>query len=49
MYMREGEPEARTEFWVQFTAAAMAILVIVLTLAAQPLLNLASKALMLTF
>ena len=49
MYMREGEPEARTEFWVQFTAAVTAILVIVLTLAAQPLLNLASKALMLTF
>jgi NADH-quinone oxidoreductase subunit N len=49
MYMREGEPEARTEFWVQLTAALTAILVIVLTLAAQPLLNLASKALMLTF
>jgi NADH-quinone oxidoreductase subunit N len=49
MYMREGEPEARTEFWVQFTAALTAILIIVLTLAAQPLLNLASKAVMLTF
>jgi NADH-quinone oxidoreductase subunit N len=49
MYMREGEPEARTEFWVQFTAALTAILIIVLTLAAQPLLNLASKAIMLTF
>ncbi len=49
MYMREGEPEARTEFWLQFTAAVTAILIIVLTLAAQPLLNLASKALMLTF
>ena len=26
MYMREGEPEARTEFWVQFTAALTAVL-----------------------
>jgi NADH-quinone oxidoreductase subunit N len=49
MYMREGEPEARSEFWVQFTAAVTAILIIVLTLAAQPLLDLASKAVMLTF
>ncbi len=49
MYMREGEPEARSEFWVQFTAALTAILIIVLTLAAQPLLDLASKAVMLTF
>jgi NADH-quinone oxidoreductase subunit N len=49
MYMREGEPEARTEFWVQFTAALTAVLIIVLTLFAQPLLNLASKAVMLTF
>jgi len=47
--MREGEPEARTEFWVQFTAALTAILIIVLTLAAQPLLNLAAKAVMFTF
>ncbi len=49
MYMREGEPEARTEFWVQFTAALTAVLIILLTLFAQPLLNLASKAVMLTF
>ncbi len=49
MYMREGEPEARTEFWVQFTAAITAVLVVVLTLLAQPLLNLAAKAVMLTF
>ncbi len=49
MYMREGEPEARTEFWVQFTAALTAVLIILLTLFAQPLLTLASKAVMLTF
>jgi NADH-quinone oxidoreductase subunit N len=49
MYMREGEPQARTEFWVNFTAAFTAVLVITLTLFAQPLLNLASKAVMFTF
>lgn len=49
MYMREGEPVARTEFWVQFTAAATAVLIVLLTLVAGPLLNLASKALLLTF
>jgi NADH-quinone oxidoreductase subunit N len=49
MYMREGEPVARTEFWVQFTAAVTAVLVVLLTLVAGPLLNLASKAVLLTF
>ncbi len=49
MYMREGEPVARTEFWVQFTAAASALLIILLTLVAGPLLNLASKAILLSF
>ena len=49
MYMREGEPMARKEFWVRFTAAAAAILVVVLSLAAEPLLNLASKAVLTIF
>lgn len=49
MYMREGEPLARKDFWVQFTAAAAAVLVIVLSLVAGPLLNLASKAVLVTF
>jgi NADH-quinone oxidoreductase subunit N len=49
MYMREGEPVASKEFWVQFTAAATAVLVIALSLAAGPLLSLASKAVLLTF
>lgn len=49
MYMREGEPVASKEFWVQFTAAVSAVLVIALSLAAGPLLNLASKATLLTF
>jgi NADH-quinone oxidoreductase subunit N len=49
MFMREGEPVARTEFWVQFTAAATAALVILLSLFAGPLMNLASKAVLMTF
>lgn len=49
MYMREGEPVARTEFWVQFTAAVTAVLVVLLTLVAGPLLTLANKAVLLTF
>lgn len=49
MYMRDGDPVARKEFWVQFTAAAMAVLVIALSLAAGPLLNLASKAVLSMF
>ena len=49
MYMKDGEPVARTEFWLQFTAAATATLVILLSLIAGPLMNLASKAVLLTF
>jgi NADH-quinone oxidoreductase subunit N len=49
MYMRDGEPMVRKEFWVQFTAAAAAVLVVVLSLAAGPLLNLASKAVLTIF
>jgi NADH-quinone oxidoreductase subunit N len=49
MYMRDGEPSARTDFWVQFTAGLTAVLIVVLTLVAQPLLNLAARALMITF
>jgi NADH-quinone oxidoreductase subunit N len=49
MYMKEGEPDARKEFWVRFTAAAAAFLVIVLSLVAEPLLNMASKAMLTIF
>lgn len=49
MYMREGEPTARTDFWVQFTAVLTAVLIVVLSLVAQPLLNLAAHAVLLTF
>jgi NADH-quinone oxidoreductase subunit N len=49
MYMRDGEPMARKEFWVRFTAAAAAVLVVVLSLAAEPLLDLASKAVLTMF
>jgi NADH-quinone oxidoreductase subunit N len=49
MYMRDGEPVARKEFWVQFTAAAAAVLVVALSLAAGPLLRLASRAVLASF
>jgi len=49
MYMRDGEPVARKEFWVHFTAAAAAVLVVILSLAAEPLLTLASKAVLTTY
>ena len=49
MYMREGEPVASKEFWVQFIAAVTAVLVVALSLAAGPLLNLASRAVLFTF
>jgi NADH-quinone oxidoreductase subunit N len=49
MYMREGQPIVRIEFWTQFTAVVSAIMIIALTVTAEPLLNLASKALLLTF
>jgi NADH-quinone oxidoreductase subunit N len=46
MYMREGEPVARTDFWLQLTAALTALMTIVLTLTAQPLMDVANKALL---
>ncbi len=49
MYMREGQPVVRNEFWTKFVAVVSAILVIVLTVTAEPLLNLASRAFMLIF
>ncbi len=49
MYMREGEPVARNEFWLKFIAVISAIMVIALTVTAEPILNLASKAFLLTF
>jgi NADH-quinone oxidoreductase subunit N len=49
MYMRDGEPMARKEFWVRFTAAAAAVLVVALSLAAGPLLDLASEAVITKF
>jgi NADH-quinone oxidoreductase subunit N len=48
MYMREGAPVARLNFWTQFTAVVSAIMIIVLTVTAEPLLNLAARALLLT-
>jgi NADH-quinone oxidoreductase subunit N len=49
MYMQEGEPVARKEFWVQFTAALTAVLVVALTIFAGPLLSLASQAVLSIF
>jgi NADH-quinone oxidoreductase subunit N len=49
MYMRDGEPVARKDFWIHFAAAASAVLVVALSLVAQPLLNLASKAVLAMF
>lgn len=49
MYMREGEPVARTNVWLQLTAAIAAVLTIVLTLTAQPLMEVANKALLQIF
>ncbi len=49
MYMREGQPIIRTEFWTRAVAVVAAILVIVLTVTAEPILSLASKAFLLVF
>ena len=49
MYMREGEPVARPDAWLQLTAAVAAVLTIVLTLTAQPLMEVANKALLQIF
>jgi NADH-quinone oxidoreductase subunit N len=49
MYMKEGQPVARTEIWTQLTAVASAVLIIILALTAGPLLTLANRALLLTF
>ena len=44
MYMKEGEPEVRREPWLQITAYAAALAVVVLTLVSTPLLNWAENA-----
>lgn len=44
MYMKEGEPEIRKTFWLQFTAITAALLTVILSLAATPLLDWAAQA-----
>jgi NADH-quinone oxidoreductase subunit N len=44
MYMQDGEPEISKNFWLQFTAVGAALLTVILSLAAGPLLNLAAQA-----
>jgi NADH-quinone oxidoreductase subunit N len=49
MYMREGQPEASREPWLQVTTGVAAVGTVVLGLFAQPLLNWASQAIMYLF
>jgi len=44
MYFKEGEPEVRRETWLQITAYAAALAVVVLSLVSTPLLNWAENA-----
>jgi NADH-quinone oxidoreductase subunit N len=49
MYMREGQPEARDEFWLNLTVGATAIGAVVLTFAAPLLFDWAAKAVLRMF
>lgn len=49
MYMREGEPEVRSERWLQLTAYASALAVVLLSIFSAPLLNLAVQAVLKLF
>jgi NADH-quinone oxidoreductase subunit N len=44
MYMREGDPQMRQEPWLVFTAAAMAVAIVVFSIFAAPLFYYASQA-----
>jgi len=47
MYMREGEPVVRREFWLYLTASAAAVGTVLLSIFSTPLLNWASQAVLL--
>ena len=49
MYMREGEPVVRREPWVNFTAVAAAVGILVLSVSPGPLFDWASQALLRLF
>ena len=46
MYMRDGDPEVRSEPWLQFTAVATALATVALSIIASPLLNWTSQAIL---
>jgi len=46
MYMRDGEPQVRSEAWLYITAAVSAAAVVVLSIVSQPLIQWASQAVM---
>jgi NADH-quinone oxidoreductase subunit N len=46
MYMREGDPEVRTEPWLQATAIVTALATVVLSIIASPLINWTSRAIL---
>ena len=49
MYMRDGDPEVRSEPWLQATAIATALATVVLSIVVSPLLNWASQAILALF
>jgi len=49
MYMREGEPQARSEGWLNFTTGLAAIATVVLSIFAAPIFQWASQALLSSF
>lgn len=49
MYMREGEPQVRSEPWLNLTAGATALATVVLSLFAAPLFTWASQAALMLF
>ena len=49
MYMRDGEPQVRGEGWLNFTALAAAVGVVVLSIFATPLFEWVSQAVMVVF
>jgi membrane protein YdbS with pleckstrin-like domain len=44
MYMQEGEPQVDSDIWLKVAAGAMAVMVVVLSLFASPLLQWAAQA-----
>ena len=46
MYMREGEPQVRSEAWLNFTAAVAALGTVGMIIFSEPLFNLVSRAIL---